>query len=116
MNSRSSSASAAAYGIAPIITSILVAIICHGGTAGRSRPPLALSHCSSCWKAAFASNLSKVADGGWFPLLFGSAVFLPLMTWKKGSSLVARQRSAMTLSVQGIAASVLQGIPRVLQQ
>ena len=115
---RSSSALAAAYGIAVsgtmIITSILVAIVLLL-TAGRSRLPLlALLALSVVLESGFlASNLSKVADGGWFPLLFGSAVFLLLMTWKKGSSLVARQRSAIDLPVQGIAASVLQGIPRV---
>ena len=115
---RSSSALAAAYGIAVsgtmIITSILVAIVLLL-TAGRSRLPLlALLALFVVLESGFlASNLSKVADGGWFPLLFGSAVFLLLMTWKKGSSLVARQRSAIDLPVQGIAASVLQGIPRV---
>ncbi len=115
---RSSSALAAAYGIAVsgtmIITSILVAIVLFL-TAGRRRLSLlALLAVFVVLESGFlASNLSKVADGGWFPLLFGSAVFLLLMTWKKGSSLVARQRSAIDLPVQGIAASVLQGIPRV---
>jgi KUP system potassium uptake protein len=115
---RSSSALAAAYGIAVsgtmIITSILVAIVLFL-TAGRRRLSLlTLLAVFVVLESGFlASNLSKVADGGWFPLLFGSAVFLLLMTWKKGSSLVARQRSAIDLPVQGIAASVLQGIPRV---
>ena len=115
---RSSSALAAAYGIAVsgtmIITSILVAIVLFL-TAGRRRLSLLalLAVFVVLESGFFASNLSKVADGGWFPLLFGSAVFLLLMTWKKGSSLVARQRSAIDLPVQGIAASVLPGIPRV---
>ena len=115
---RSSSALAAAYGIAVsgtmIITSILVAAVLYF-TAGRRRLPLlVLLLVFLLLESGFlASNLSKVADGGWFPLLFGGAVFLLLMTWKKGSALVARQRSAMDLPVHGIANTVLQGVPRV---
>ena len=115
---RSSSALAAAYGIAVsgtmIITSILVAAVLYF-TAGRRRLPLlVLLLVFLLLESGFlASNLSKVADGGWFPLLFGGAAFLLLMTWKKGSALVARQRSAMDLPVQGIANTVLQGVPRV---
>ncbi len=115
---RSSSALAAAYGIAVsgtmIITSMLVAVVLFMAAGRRRWPLLALLATFVVLESGFlASNLSKVADGGWFPLLFGSAVFLLLMTWKKGSALVARQRSALDLPVRGIADSVLQGIPRV---
>jgi KUP system potassium uptake protein len=41
----------------------------------------------------FASNITKVADGGWFPLLVAAVVFVILTTWSKGRALM-RQRLA----------------------
>jgi KUP system potassium uptake protein len=38
--------------------------------------------------AYFASNLTKVPDGGWFPLLVGVIVFVLLTTWAKGRQLM----------------------------
>jgi KUP system potassium uptake protein len=34
--------------------------------------------------AFFGANLLKIPDGGWFPLVVASAVFLLMSTWKKG--------------------------------
>lgn len=36
----------------------------------------------------FAANLMKIMDGGWFPLLLGSAAFFLLMTWYSGRMLL----------------------------
>jgi KUP system potassium uptake protein len=49
----------------------------------------------------FASNLTKVPDGGWFPLLVGLFAFTLLTTWAKGRQLmIARLReAAMPVSV-----------------
>jgi KUP system potassium uptake protein len=44
-----------------------------------------------------ASNAAKFFSGGWFPLLIGSTVFILLMTWKRGRTLMFRR-----LSEQGI--------------
>ena len=45
--------------------------------------------------AFFASNLTKVPDGGWFPLLIGAIAFTLLTTWAKGRELmIARLREA----------------------
>ena len=51
--------------------------------------------------AYFASNLTKIVDGGWFPLLIGLVVFTLLTTWAKGRQLViARLREgAMPIEV-----------------
>ncbi|MBL8416044.1 MAG: potassium transporter Kup [Propionivibrio sp.] len=38
--------------------------------------------------AFFSANSIKIADGGWFPLIFGLAVFTLLTTWKRGRSLL----------------------------
>lgn len=38
--------------------------------------------------AFFASNLTKIADGGWFPLTVAAVVFTVLTTWAKGRALL----------------------------
>jgi KUP system potassium uptake protein len=38
--------------------------------------------------AFFFSNATKIADGGWFPLLVAGAIFTVLTTWAKGRSLM----------------------------
>ena len=40
-----------------------------------------------------ASNAAKFFSGGWFPVLFGSAIFTMLMTWKRGRELMFRRLS-----------------------
>ncbi|MET0308519.1 MAG: potassium transporter Kup [Sphingomonas sp.] len=51
--------------------------------------------------AYFAANLTKVPDGGWFPLLVGMIIFTLLTTWSKGRALmIARLReSAMPIKI-----------------
>ncbi len=39
----------------------------------------------------FAANMLKVAEGGWFPLVFATIVALVIATWVRGSKLLARQ-------------------------
>ena len=45
--------------------------------------------------AYFSSNLTKIPDGGWFPLLIGFIAFTLLTTWAKGRKLmIERMREA----------------------
>jgi KUP system potassium uptake protein len=41
----------------------------------------------------FAANLTKIAHGGWLPLAIALAVFMVLMTWRKGQDTVTRNRT-----------------------
>ena len=41
--------------------------------------------------AYFAANLTKVPDGGWFPLLVGLIAFTLLTTWAKGRQLMIKR-------------------------
>ena len=41
----------------------------------------------------FASNTTKIDDGGWFPLTIGAVIFTLLMTWKRGRTLMFRRLS-----------------------
>jgi KUP system potassium uptake protein len=51
--------------------------------------------------AYFASNLTKFADGGWFPLLVAAVVFIVLTTWAAGRKLMRERlaEGALPLSV-----------------
>ena len=90
---RSSSNLAAAYGIAVtldmLITTVLTFFVLRYGW----HYPLALCVAATgCFfvidLAFFSSNLLKLFQGGWFPLLIGGAVFTLMMTWKQGRQLL----------------------------
>jgi KUP system potassium uptake protein len=51
--------------------------------------------------AYLASNLTKIPDGGWFPLLVGAVTFVLLTTWAKGRRLVRARldESAMPMKL-----------------
>ncbi|MFC5747431.1 potassium transporter Kup [Actinomadura rugatobispora] len=42
----------------------------------------------------FAANLTKIAHGGWLPLLIGIAVFTVMTTWQRGRQVVTARRTA----------------------
>ena len=58
----------------------------------------------------FASNITKIPDGGWFPLLVAAVSFTVLTTWAKGRALMRErlQESALPIAifVKSTAASV----------
>ncbi len=43
--------------------------------------------------AFFAATLTKIPDGGWFPLVIALLIFVVLMTWQKGREIVTANRS-----------------------
>ncbi|MES2903900.1 MAG: potassium transporter Kup [Pseudomonadota bacterium] len=51
--------------------------------------------------AYFASNLTKIADGGWFPLVVAAVIFVVLTTWATGRRLLRERlgESALPLAV-----------------
>ncbi len=44
----------------------------------------------------FGANIIKIFDGGWFPLLLAALIFLVMMTWKKGRSILQRRTERET--------------------
>jgi KUP system potassium uptake protein len=92
---RSSSNLAAAYGIAVtldmLITTVLTFFVIRYGWGY----PLALCLGATGFffvidLAFFSSNLLKLTEGGWFPLLIGGAIFTLMVTWKDGRALMPR--------------------------
>jgi KUP system potassium uptake protein len=90
---RSSSNLAAAYGIAVtldmLITTILTFFVVRYGWGY----PLPLCIAATGWffvvdLAFFSSNLLKLVDGGWFPLMIGGCIFTLMTTWKSGRNIL----------------------------
>jgi KUP system potassium uptake protein len=96
----------AAYGIAVtgamLIDNCLLAVVLFSLWKWKKRyaiPLLALFFAVDL--AYFAANLTKVPDGGWFPLLIGFVVFTLLTTWSKGRQLMINRlrESAMPIKI-----------------
>ncbi|MDR2990928.1 MAG: potassium transporter Kup [Burkholderiaceae bacterium] len=90
---KSSDNLAAAYGIAVtldmLITTTLTFFVIRYGW----RYPLSLCLAATGFffvidVTFFSSNLMKVVDGGWFPLLIGGTVFMFMTTWRRGRELM----------------------------
>jgi KUP system potassium uptake protein len=61
----------------------------------------------------FASNLTKVLDGGWFPLLVALVAFTMLTTWARGRQLVHERLSASNMPIEVFVKSVGAGVHRI---
>ncbi|MEM9085483.1 MAG: potassium transporter Kup [Pseudomonadota bacterium] len=63
--------------------------------------------------AYFAANLTKVPQGGWFPLLIGFIAFLLLTTWARGRNLMRARMSEHALPMEIFAKSAKNSATRV---
>ncbi len=48
----------------------------------------------------WASNLHKIPDGGWFPLVVASFAFILMITWRKGRTILAQRQETRTFPAQ----------------
>jgi KUP system potassium uptake protein len=93
---RTSSALAAAYGIAVATTMVVDATLCFIVVWRLWRWPL--------WQAAllvipliivdftfFSANLFKLDEGAWLPLLFGAAMVTLILTWQRGARILSEK-------------------------
>ena len=91
---KSSSALAAAYGIAVtstmVITTLLAYLVARRSWGVRRVIAGSLAAFFLVIELGFFSaNVIKIPHGGWFPLVIGALLYLLLSTWKKGRSLLA---------------------------
>ena len=63
--------------------------------------------------AYFAANLTKVPDGGWFPLLVGAIAFTLLTTWARGRKLMRARMTEASLPLDIFAKSARSSTARV---
>jgi KUP system potassium uptake protein len=61
----------------------------------------------------FLSNITKVADGGWFPLLVAAVTFTILTTWAKGRQLMRDRLQGDALPLPVFIKSVATSVHRV---
>src|SRR5690606_16351650 len=115
---QTSSNLAAAYGIAVtgamLVDTFLLAVVL-----------FSLWHWNKLWAAFlvalfflvdiayFSANLTKVPDGGWFPLLVGFAAFTLLTTWARGRYLMIERMRESAMPVQVFVKSAVSSATRV---
>jgi KUP system potassium uptake protein len=97
---------AAAYGIAVsgtmLLTTLLIGVVVATRNGWSSRIVLALLAIVAVIELLFlASNATKIAAGGWFPLACGLALFTVLTTWKTGTTLVRADQRAKRIPFAG---------------
>ncbi|WP_157217265.1 potassium transporter Kup [Flavisphingomonas formosensis] len=63
--------------------------------------------------AYFTANLTKVPDGGWFPLAIGLLAFTMLTTWSKGRALMINRMRESAMPVQVFVKSAANSATRV---
>lgn len=61
----------------------------------------------------FASNITKIPDGGWFPLLVAAISFTVLTTWAKGRQLMRERLSEAALPLSVFIKSAAPSVHRV---
>ncbi len=93
---KSSSALAAAYGIAVSTTMIITTILACSVALQRWRWKLPAVVAILVFFLAidlvfFAANITKIKDGGWFPLALGAVIFICMTTWRDGRKLLAKR-------------------------
>ena len=64
--------------------------------------------------AFFSANFVKIADGGWFPLVFGLVVFTLMTTWHRGRKLLNERVRSDAMSLEPFIADIANsGLTRV---
>lgn len=113
---RSSTNLAAAYGIAVtgtmVITTILALIVARRlWHWPRALVALVGTVFLITDVAFFAANALKIVHGGWFPLIIGGAVFVVMMTWRRGRELLIAQLERGGLGLHQFVAALAEHPP-----
>jgi KUP system potassium uptake protein len=107
----SSTALAAAYGIAVTLTMVITAILLQTVATERWGWPPAVAYLVTGFfliidLAFFGANALKVAHGGWLPLVIGGVLFTVMTTWKTGRRIVAERLTARAIPIEDFLTSV----------
>jgi KUP system potassium uptake protein len=114
----SSSNLAAAYGIAVTGTMAITTVLAF--VVARSMWKWSLPLSAALFGAFlvvdvgfFSANLIKIVDGGWFPLAFGSVVFMLMLTWNRGRQLLQSRMEADSIPLDALIESASLGCTTV---
>lgn len=117
---RSSTSLAAAYGIAVtgtmVITTLLAFIVVRRLWGwGWFKSGMLISFFFTIDIVFFAANATKIADGGWFPLVFGLGVFTLMSTWRRGRQLMRARLEGEAIALepflQGLGSGSVTRVP-----
>jgi KUP system potassium uptake protein len=113
---KSSSNLAAAYGIAVctdmLITTVLTFFVIHYGWKYPFWWCLAATGFFFVIDLAFwASNLLKLFEGGWFPLLIASVIMMFMLTWRDGRAILNEKRKEDALDLTSFLEAVFLSPP-----
>jgi KUP system potassium uptake protein len=61
--------------------------------------------------AFFSSNMTKINQGGWVPLIIGAAIYLLMTTWQKGRLILYRRLKERSISIEDFCAQLLRTPP-----
>ena len=114
---RESTRLASAYGISVVGTMLITTVmlgflIIHVWRWNRWLAALTLGLFLAVDTIYFASNITKIPDGGWFPLVIAGALFTVLTTWATGRRLM-RERLAETAMPLPVFIKSAQSVHRV---
>jgi KUP system potassium uptake protein len=112
----SSTALAAAYGIAVTLTMVITAILLQVvATEGWGWPPVVAYAVTGLFLiidfAFFGANALKIAHGGWLPLVIGGVLFTLMTTWKTGRRIVAERLTARAVPMESFLTTVEHSRP-----
>ena len=102
---RTSSDLAAAYGVAVttdmVFTTVLFAVVARGRWEWGLLGVVALAAALLTVDVSFwIANLTKIPDGGWFPLVVAGLVFVVMTTWRTGREILAERLQDLIVPVR----------------
>jgi KUP system potassium uptake protein len=113
---KSSSNLAAAYGIAVCTDMLITTVLTFYVIRYSWKYPLWLCFAATGFFfvvdfAFWASNMFKLFDGGWFPLLIGGVIFMLMLTWKDGRRLLNQKLRADAIDLPSFLDAVFVSPP-----
>jgi len=113
---RSSSNLAAAYGIAVCTDMLITTVLTFFVIRYSWKYPLWLCLMTTSAflvvdLAFWASNLLKLADGGWFPLVIAGAILIIMLTWRDGRSLLSKVNRSTSMDLSAFLDSLFFSPP-----
>jgi KUP system potassium uptake protein len=63
----------------------------------------------------FSANMLKLLEGGWVPLLFGAVMVLLMMTWRRGTGILAQKTRRTEVPLDTLILSLEKSPPHVVQ-
>jgi KUP system potassium uptake protein len=113
----SSSRLASAYGVAVMGTMLVTTFLTYFVIRYGWRYPLWLCLLATGFfllidLTLFAAALTKIHEGGWFPLALGAALFLVMLTWRRGRAILVERLRNDSVPLQPFLKSLLRDPPQ----